>query len=330
MASFNSFLKGIETNDSLKDYSHASRIFGSNALELTPRYRFLYHVFFELDSDQRFQEQKVLGLMVKTIDLPSFQIDTKTLNSYNRPNIIQSKIKYQPVNITFHDDSADVIRNFWYRYYSFYYRDSDFTTTAYRTENKYDLNIIDRKLQGYAPLTDRKNFLSSIRIYSMSQKRAAEYILINPMITQFRHGQHESKTDNDLMEHTMTVEYETVKYNIIPTNRIPGFGEEAFYDQQPSPLTRAGATKSVFGTGGLLSSVDSVSQDLAEGNFLSARAGIRSTRQTFKNSSITDIALTEVRGLTTDTLRGQNPLSRIQVPTVAGLANNTTSPSGRP
>ena len=330
MASFNSFLKGLETNDSLRDYSHANRIFGSNALELSPRYNFLFHVFFELDPAQVTlkQDQKVLGLMVKSVDLPRFDVETKVLNSYNRANIVQSKIKYQPINIVFHDDSADIIRNFWYSYYSFYYRDSDQPENAYSYENKYSPNTVDQKLHGYTTLNDRKSFLKSIRIYSMSRKRAAEYVLVNPVITQFQHGQHQTRSNNDFLEHTMTVEYELVKYNYVPTNNLPGFAESSYYDQRPSPLTRAGASRTIFGPGGLLSSVDSITQDLAEGNFLSARRNLRATQQAFRGTSIKNVALTEVRNLTVDALRGQNSLSRIQVPTVADVGKNP-APSPR-
>lgn len=328
MASFNSFLKGLENTDSLRDYNHANRVFGSNALELSPRFNFLFHVFFDLDPAQQNaltqvgQDQKVLGLLVKSVDLPRYDIDTKVLNSYNRSNIVQSKIKYQPINIVFHDDSADIIRNFWYNYYSFYYRDSDQPDNSYDYENKYDLNTVDQKLHGYTTLNDRKRFLKSIRIYSMSRKRAAEYVLINPIITQFQHGQHQTRSNNELLEHTMTVEYETVKYNYLPTNALKGFADDNYYDKRASPIARPGSTRSVFGTGGLLASIDAVTQDLADGNFISARRNIRATQQVFKGTKIKDVALTEVRNLAVDSLRGQNSFSRIQVPTVSGTGTN--------
>jgi hypothetical protein len=64
-----------------------------------------------------------LSLTVKTIDLPKFQIDTETLNQYNRKRIIQKKINYDPINVTFHDTSNDLNRKLWYYYMSYYYKD---------------------------------------------------------------------------------------------------------------------------------------------------------------------------------------------------------------
>ena len=71
-------------------------------------------------------EKATIGLMVKTINLPKFKLETEVLNQYNRKRIIQTKINYQPVTITLHDDQSDLIRNLWYTYYNYYYKDSQY------------------------------------------------------------------------------------------------------------------------------------------------------------------------------------------------------------
>jgi hypothetical protein len=47
------------------------------------------------------------------------------MNQYNRKRIVQTKIKYDPIDITFHDDNGNLIRNMWYNYYLYYYNDSN-------------------------------------------------------------------------------------------------------------------------------------------------------------------------------------------------------------
>ena len=113
----------------IKDYKHATRIFVDDNYSMSPKYGFVYYVVFELNpaianipNNQYAQE---LGMLVKSVTLPKFTIDTKTHNAYNRPNIVQNKIKYDPVSIMFHDDQGDRVRNFWYDYYSYFYRDPD-------------------------------------------------------------------------------------------------------------------------------------------------------------------------------------------------------------
>jgi hypothetical protein len=64
-----------------------------------------------------------VGLMVKSVQLPTYSIDVDTMNQYNRKRLVQSKINYNPVQIIFNDDQGDLIRNMWYNYYSYYYKD---------------------------------------------------------------------------------------------------------------------------------------------------------------------------------------------------------------
>ena len=50
MSSFGQdFLKGFLGNNSLRDYTHASKTFTTNAYELKPRFKFLFHVSFTLN-----------------------------------------------------------------------------------------------------------------------------------------------------------------------------------------------------------------------------------------------------------------------------------------
>ena len=46
------------------------------------------------------------------------------MNQYNRKRLIQSKIKYQPIDITFHDDNASQITAMWDAYYRYNYADA--------------------------------------------------------------------------------------------------------------------------------------------------------------------------------------------------------------
>jgi hypothetical protein len=58
------------------------------------------------------------------VDLPKFTINNETLNQYNRKRVVQTKINYDPVTLTFHDDGGDNVRKMWYAYYNYYYKDA--------------------------------------------------------------------------------------------------------------------------------------------------------------------------------------------------------------
>ena len=94
------FLKGFIGDNGLRDYTHASKTFRTNGYELKPRFKFLFHTFFNLNTTgiralaNAFDggDQASIGLSVKTVDLPSYNISVDTLNQYNRKRLVQSKI----------------------------------------------------------------------------------------------------------------------------------------------------------------------------------------------------------------------------------------------
>jgi hypothetical protein len=301
---FNQFLKQVATGDEIRDWQHASRTFVDSLYRLSPKIGTVYHVFMDLNpvvSQVAVNEQIEIGIMAKSVALPKFSVSTKTYNAYNRKNIAQEKINYDPLTITFHDDSADVVRNFWYGYYSYYYRDADHQEPIYAQDHKYK----KRQAQswGYTPLSDQgtQPYINAIRIYSLHQKEFSSYTLLRPTITSFQHGQHQAG-EYVPMEHTMTVAYEAVQYATgqVSNGTVIGFSE-IHYDHSPSPLTSlGGGTTSILGPGGLVEGGSDVITN-------------------FKNQDIKKIAGPELIQLGKNILTGRNPLSTVFVPTAGSI-----------
>lgn len=326
------------TSDNLKDFKHANKLFVGDNFRLSPKMGFLYHVFFEVDASLcRMSDinQIEAGMMVKSIDLPKFTVDTKTLNSYNKPNIVQTKIKYDALNISFHDDNADVIRNLWFDYYHYYYRDADMgyadksgvVNPNYHIPTKYGdrpNNNYGYTPRNYSVFTDNQvqQFIKSIRIYSLHKKRFSEYTLVNPTITSFKHGQHQAGA-NEPMAHDMTISYEFVLYAAgnVGKNTVKGFAD-LHYDTTPSPLSVAGGgTRSLLGPGGIFDTADDVIEDLSKDppNYAAALfKGFRGVNN-LRNMNLKNAAKAEFGQLSMDILKGDNPLNRVNIPTAAGL-----------
>jgi len=272
---YNADLKPIQAGQSTRPYDHATKLFLSDNFRLAPKQSFLYYVVINLDPSQtqlgggflgsalkfadRFQSLET-GMLVKSVDLPKFTLSTKTLNSYNRKNIVQTHIQYDPVEIKFHDDAADVITNFWNDYYTYYYRDSDYSTTAYGQPYKYQPR--NKLGWGFSPRNSAiPNFLSNIRIFSLHNKRFTEYYLVNPIITNWRHGQHRSDGDRDTMENSMSVSYETVKYFTGYVNPVSVDGFSLLhYDNTNSPISTS--VTNIYTDAGILGAIDSAPRDL--------------------------------------------------------------------
>jgi hypothetical protein len=262
----------------LRSYRHAARIFVDDNFRLSPKYGFLFYVEFDFNplitnvSNTAAQE---LGMIVKKVVLPKYTLDVKVLNAYNRKNIVQNKIGYDPITITFHDDQSDNVRNFWYDYYSFFYRDSDYADATYGGVHKYqsrpsfDWGYSPRPTVGYNNANGNQpyQYIQAIRIYSLYQKNFSEYELINPIISSFSHGEHANTGDAALVEHTMVVNFETVKYytGYTTADTVGGY-IDLHYDNTPSPIApKDGVNLVDNGQGGYTNAPDTIT-DLAGTN----------------------------------------------------------------
>lgn len=331
---FSQFVNQLGRGDSIKDYQHAQRTFIDGLYRLSPKQKFLFHVYVDLNPNivpLNQNKQIEIGLMAKTAQLPKFTVQNKVLNAYNRKSIVQERIQYDPVVLTFHDDNADVVREFWYGYYSHYYRDSDHALTAYRAPHKYN----ERQIQswGYSPNSPKETqYINSIRIYSLHQKSFSSYILINPTITAFQHGDHAYEDGAGTMEHSMTLQYEAVQYETGPVSKGTVLGWNVIhYDRTPSPLSAAGGgTTSILGPGGLVQSAGDIVNNLANGNFLAAGlSGFRSFNN-FKGKNLKEVAGAELQQVGKNILRGQNPLSTVFIPTAGSIGAGISSATGTP
>lgn len=258
MATFKPLDNGTVGTEVLRDYRHAAKVFGTDSktiiglgsdfknFRLSPKYGFLFYVEFDFNpliTELTNTIAQEMGMLVKSVNLPKYTINVKEHNAYNRKNYVQNSIKYDPVNITFHDDQADNVLNFWYDYYSYYYRDPDYADATYQAYHKYqsrptfDWGYSPRPAVGYNNAAGNQpyQYIQAVRIYSLYQGQFDEYELINPIITSFKHGELVNG-ENSFLEHQMSLQFETVKYQTgsVTENTVGGF-ITLNYDKTPSP-----------------------------------------------------------------------------------------------
>ena len=341
--------QGFTAVNGLRGYDHANRVFTPNGYELKPRFKFLFHVAFTINTAQIPALRGALGLtdinnislLVKTVDLPKYTIATETLNQYNRKRVIQTKINYDPVNITFHDDGSDLVRNVWYNYYSYYYKDASqpYGSTnstngsmgaegngtrgfGYSARDIYnqdrmggvnDWGYIGEAINdGGQSDSGKPPFFTDIRIFGFDyQHKYAEYVLINPLISNWSHDTYDYSQGNGLMQHSMTINYETVKYKQgAPNTQAPGFANAAHYDTTPSPLARPGGLATILGQGGLIDTAGGIAADLQSGSVLgligaAQKAG--TLYNTFKGKNLKSIAVAEATAFGIKAVQGSLP-----------------------
>lgn len=351
---YNAGLKPIAPGGKTHPYDHATKLFVADNFRLSPKQTFLYYVCLNINQDvaqgilslvgaatespssQSLVEQYETGLLVKQIDLPKFTINTKIYNAYNRKNIVSNAIQYDAVSVTFHDDAANVVNNFWNDYYTYYYRDSDYQPELYGTDHKYTLR--QRTKWGFTPRNRQlKPFLRDIQIFSLHNKRFTEYRLVNPVISSWRHGQHDSTESNGIMSNQMLVQYETVKYRTGTVNPVDVNGFAVLhYDNFQSPISDS--ITNIDTNAGVLGAIATAgSKDLARPDGTGSGRGIFSslltaynTYNNIKNANFKSLAAVTIGQVGARIINGtvNNALTGYSFPTfnsTPGYSPNATS-----
>jgi hypothetical protein len=313
MPSINNFLKGFQDGlPGMKDYQHASRLYIDNNFKLMPKQKFLFHVVFNTDetlfvdgfnANERYQ----LNMLVKACDLPKYNMSMEEKTQYNKKMYTATRIAYEPVNITFHDDHADTVNAFWKKYYEYNIADSvgmnNDMTISNTKDDYYDFGDAraTTKFGLDTPKKSKKPYLKGIEIFVLHKQRFTSMTLVNPVIGSFAHDNLDQTDGAGIMNNTMQILYETVIYKagIVNKNNVPGFAT-VNYDHSPSPLSiLGGGTNSIFGPGGIVDGIGSVMRNVQSGNILGAILGASNTynnAKKIKKSAVKE----ELKGIAKD------------------------------
>lgn len=348
------FAGGLTSNDFLRDYTHASKTFTPNFYQNTPKYKFLFHTYFDINPEiynAGIDSRQNYGILVKEVKLPTYTFNTSQLNQYNRKRIVQTKIKYEPITITFHDDNGNQITKMWEAYYLYNYRDgnkgidrridtngfAEFTTTR----NIYRNNSVGENWgfsgDAYNNTNTKVPFFKNITVFGLNRHNFVAYRLINPVITNFTHDTYNYEQGNGLMTNQMTIDYETVVYDYgaidgtNPGNIVTGFGSEENYDRRLSPIAIPGSNRTILGQGGLIDGVGGVVENLNNGNVLGAAIAGYRTYNTFKDVDIKQTAKQELLNGAASALTNPNTIRNVVsfIPKLGSTAS-TTSTAGAP
>ena len=283
--------KGVVGN-----YTHATRLFIDDSFRLAPRTKFNYYLRIELDPTAHkaasftAKHAEETGLLVKTADLPKFKFDSETLNQYNRKKIVYKMINYDPVNLTFHDDSQGIISALWAIYYGYYVNDRNLAPAAYSANHYRSTKTPQDNFRYGLDNNISSPLLRSVTIYTMARRRFIGYTLVNPRITSWSHGTMDYSATSEPAESQMTLEYEAVVYSAgtVSEGNPKGFAT-LHYDNSPSPLSVAGGgVSNLLGEGGVLDGLESVFGAVGNGTAFDSKEGFLKTAigafNTYKNA----------------------------------------------
>lgn len=278
----------------MRDYQDAADIFRPNNNALMPKAKRWFTIYFQLNQNaqavvnnemldavysDRINWQTsssgyaTLGVLVKTVQLPNFVFKVDKKNQYNRTSLNISKIEYQPINLTFHDDSLNFMSAFWYGYYQYMIQDPRYSvysgsqpgglpvpyqwdqdsisySTLYNSVEDFNGRFgLDTDISNGTEQTQfgrNEPFFSSIRIYQFTRSSDPtvgpmynEYVLVNPIISSFSHDQDLSYSTSELATNSMQIEFETVLYSTgtMASEEIGAFTlmQDLYLDNTSSP-----------------------------------------------------------------------------------------------
>jgi len=310
MPSINNFLQGFQDGlPGMKDFRHASRLYIDDNYKLMPKQKFLFHVVFNTDETLFFNgfnsnERYELNMLVKSADLPKYGMNLEEKIQYNKKMYAATRIQYEPVNITFHDDHADTVNAFWKKYYEYHIADSvalNSDLAISNTKDDYYDGIDKKNITKFGldtPAVRKKPYLKGIEIFVLHKQRFTSMTLVNPVIGSFSHDNLDQADGAGVLQNTMQIFYETVIYKsgIINKNNVPGFAT-IHYDKEPSPLTvLGGGTNSIFGPGGVVDGIGSVIRNVQSGNILGAILAASNTYNNAKKIKKSDVK-EELKGI---------------------------------
>lgn len=158
------------------------RFTGGQLYNIKPKH--LFYVEFNIqgtkDKLNGGQAVRSLSFKVKNTDRPNFSYSIQTLNEYNRPRGVHTKIEYNNFNITFNDTVDGEAIKFINDYNKFYF--GDFNGKSPKNWKWDVLPGSDSTPLWGTKTTQQTNFLESVSIYEFFQSKYSQYDLMNPKL----------------------------------------------------------------------------------------------------------------------------------------------------
>jgi hypothetical protein len=169
-----------------------------------------------------------LSFAVRKFDRPRIEPQVQTMNQYNKKRLVQTGVKYSPINIDFYDTVDGVVSYMWHEYVSYYYGDF---RRGNQNDWRYDLTTPDfynswgrgfglELPQGVSDTDlEASAFFEKVECYQFFGGQYTQVDLVRPKITSFSPDGMDYE-DNTAHGINMALDYEAVIYhnNYVPSD----------------------------------------------------------------------------------------------------------------
>lgn len=147
---------------------------------------------------------------VSSVTLPSYSFDTVIANQYNRKRVVQTKINYDPVVVSFYDTFDNKFQTILESYIAHYYHGGQGIADRIGTEGVETAVPNFQTDKGFTPNADRYFFPKIQIIQHGVAGQYRETTIVNPMITDVRNDSVDY-SDSQPVFYTVTFQPEFVQ-----------------------------------------------------------------------------------------------------------------------
>jgi hypothetical protein len=186
--------------------NYAQEAFRSDGDQLlVPRQKFNFAVQLGL-----FDRNAVTLTRVSSTTVPSFSADTVILNQYNKKRVVQTKLNYDPITITFYDTFDSEWHDIMTRYIAHYFNGTEGIDVRTTVEGNSTVNPSFETDFGFTPTNDRYFFPTITIIQNGYRNQYRETVLNNPIITNIS-GDTLDYSDSNAVMYSVTFQPESIQ-----------------------------------------------------------------------------------------------------------------------
>lgn len=169
-----------------------------------PYLKYTWTASFEF-MDNSFEDSQILETVtLKTVELPRWTIDTQIVNAYNHKVMVQTKLNYEPITMSFYDQQNDSVEKMLWHYVKGQFEPND----ASKANTIRPMRVFIKMHKHHMGPTDGNSEMTTSNEDASKQKI---YKLENAFIVDAQHDTLDYST-SDVILWTLTLRYEKLEW----------------------------------------------------------------------------------------------------------------------
>jgi len=166
----------------------------------------------KIGSDRVDQLLSELTLRAQSVDLPTWNITTQTLNQYNKQRHVHTRVDWQQVQVKFLDTVDNAFQALLTAYMEYYFP-NNFNDVGFNAMQPDQLKLGFKGEYGLASINDaNNNFFITMVVNREYGGWVDQTLLINPKITAVQHDTLDYTDAGSTLTWTITLQYESVVF----------------------------------------------------------------------------------------------------------------------